>query len=451
MAHLDEKHGSQVSDDTLDGIIAKSAFRTFGITNCPLCNEKGPTDAPELIEHVLGHIYDFSMYALPWRTTYQAGLRRPIRTFNDVAPVIEQSDNEDATKMRMLSHVRMLEWVKERHAGDENITPERKTTIRDLDWDDYQATYDEDRVDPIATDYFDHAEIDYFEDDASSGGASSQGRYSASTRQLSIASSSGYSSGTQPKPLISAPALNITFTKSDILEDDESHFFKERTEASYIQAPEDEVDMLGMDHPDMLASMAILALIYTRQHRTLKAERFQMQLMDNLKMKLGAGDPDTLTVMETLKTKLGAGHPDTLTSMTIQALTIWKQGRWGEAERLQVQVMDTLKTKLGAEHPDTLTSMAILALIYDSQGRRGEAERLQIQVMHTLKTELTRADHPNRLTNMANLVLIYEGQERLLEAEFIQVQVLATLRTKLGHNHPDTMANLTKLLSIYNG
>lgn len=222
MAHLDERHESQVSDDTLDRIIAKSAFRTFGITNCPLCNEEGPTDSPELIEHVLGHIHDFSMYALPWRTTFQAGLRRPIRTFNDVAPVINQSDTEDATKMRMLSHVRMLKWVKERHPGDENITPERKATIRDLDWDDYQATDDEDRVGPIATDYFDHAELDYFEDDASSGGASSQGRYSASTRQLSIALSSGYSSGTQPKPLLSAPELCSALTERTILEDDKS-------------------------------------------------------------------------------------------------------------------------------------------------------------------------------------------------------------------------------------
>jgi hypothetical protein len=66
MAHLDEKHESQVSDENFDRIMAKSTFRTFSITNCPLCSDHGPTDSPELIEHVLGHIYDFSMYALPW-------------------------------------------------------------------------------------------------------------------------------------------------------------------------------------------------------------------------------------------------------------------------------------------------------------------------------------------------------------------------------------------------
>jgi hypothetical protein len=37
------------------------------------------------------------------------------------------------------------------------------------------------------------------------------------------------------------------------------------------------------------------------------------------------------------------------------------QGKWIEAEQLQVQVMDMRKKLLGAEHPFTLTSMADIA------------------------------------------------------------------------------------------
>jgi hypothetical protein len=37
------------------------------------------------------------------------------------------------------------------------------------------------------------------------------------------------------------------------------------------------------------------------------------------------------------------------------ASTYWNQGRWNEAEQLEVQVMDMRKKLLGAEHPDTLT------------------------------------------------------------------------------------------------
>ncbi|KIW35747.1 uncharacterized protein PV06_11912 [Exophiala oligosperma] len=40
------------------------------------------------------------------------------------------------------------------------------------------------------------------------------------------------------------------------------------------------------------------------------------------------------------------------------ALTYWNQGRWKEAEELEVQVREIRTRVLGGEHPDTLTSMS---------------------------------------------------------------------------------------------
>ena len=68
--------------------------------------------------------------------------------------------------------------------------------------------------------------------------------------------------------------------------------------------------------------------------------------------------------MEIRKRVLGAEHPSTLTSMANLASTYRNQGRWKEAEELEVQVMETSSRVLGAEHPDTLTSMANLASTY---------------------------------------------------------------------------------------
>jgi hypothetical protein len=68
-------------------------------------------------------------------------------------------------------------------------------------------------------------------------------------------------------------------------------------------------------------------------------------------------------VVETSKTKLRADHPFTLTSMADLASTYSNQGRWDDAEKLEVQVVETRKTKLGADHPSTLTSMANLAFM----------------------------------------------------------------------------------------
>ena len=72
--------------------------------------------------------------------------------------------------------------------------------------------------------------------------------------------------------------------------------------------------------------------------------------------------------MDAFKRVLGEEHPSTLTSMANLASTFRNQGRWKEAEQLEVQVMDTRKRVLGEEHTDTLTSMANLASTFRNQG-----------------------------------------------------------------------------------
>ncbi|CAG8345481.1 unnamed protein product, partial [Penicillium salamii] len=50
---------------------------------------------------------------------------------------------------------------------------------------------------------------------------------------------------------------------------------------------------------------------------------------------------------------LGDKHEETIDSTSMLATAYWYEGRWEEAEQLQVQVMETSKTKLGEDHPDT--------------------------------------------------------------------------------------------------
>ena len=56
------------------------------------------------------------------------------------------------------------------------------------------------------------------------------------------------------------------------------------------------------------------------------------------------------------------------------ASTCRNQGRWDEAEKLEVDVMNAFKAKLGSDHPHTLISMGNLASTYWNQGRLDEAE-----------------------------------------------------------------------------
>ncbi|KAK3331554.1 hypothetical protein B0H66DRAFT_99255 [Apodospora peruviana] len=59
------------------------------------------------------------------------------------------------------------------------------------------------------------------------------------------------------------------------------------------------------------------------------------------------------------------------------ASTFWNQGRWEEAEKLEVQVMKTRKTKPGANHPDTLMSMHNLTFTWKDQCRHVDALALR--------------------------------------------------------------------------
>lgn len=74
-------------------------------------------------------------------------------------------------------------------------------------------------------------------------------------------------------------------------------------------------------------------------------------------------------------------HSNTLSSMINLASTYRSQGRWTEAEELELQVLEKEKRILGAEHPETLSSMHSLAYLYRSQGRYREAEELKVQLL----------------------------------------------------------------------
>ncbi|KAJ5256544.1 hypothetical protein N7478_012648 [Penicillium angulare] len=193
---------------------------------------------------------------------------------------------------------------------------------------------------------------------------------------------------------------------------------------------EERIILLGEEHEDVLSSTGMLATAYWLDGRWQEAEQLDVQ------------------VMKTRKTKLGEDHPSTLSSMANLAATLWSQGRWEEAEQLDVQVMKTSKTKLGEDHPDTLSSIANLAATLWNQGRWEEAEQLDVQVMKTRKTKLGE-DHPDTLSSMANLAATYRSQGRWEEAEQLEVQVMKTRKTKLGEDHPDTLSSMANLAATY--
>jgi tetratricopeptide (TPR) repeat protein len=189
-------------------------------------------------------------------------------------------------------------------------------------------------------------------------------------------------------------------------------------------------ELLGKEHPATLTSLFILASTYRRQGRWKEAEELQV------------------SVMETDKRVLGEEHPDTLTGISNLASTYQDQGRWKEAEELQLSVMEANKQVLGEEHPGTLAGMANLASTYRKQGRWKEAEELQVLVMEARKRVLGE-EHPGTLTSMFNLASTYQDQGRWKEAEELQLSVMEARKRVLGEEHPGTLTSMASLASTY--
>jgi tetratricopeptide (TPR) repeat protein len=152
-----------------------------------------------------------------------------------------------------------------------------------------------------------------------------------------------------------------------------------------------------------------------------------------------AGNYDTaeklkIQAVNTYET-LGSEDTMTLASKNNLAEIYRKQGRWKEAEELEVLVMETRKRVLGVEHPSTLTSMANLASTYRNQGRWKEAEELEVLVMETSKRVLG-VEHLSTLTSMANLAFTFKGQRRDEEALALMDDCVQMRKQVLGQEHP---------------
>ena len=82
----------------------------------------------------------------------------------------------------------------------------------------------------------------------------------------------------------------------------------------------------------------------------------QLGILDNTQGQYEAASTRLSVALDLERNTLGVEHPCTLSSMANLASMYWNQGRWDEAEKLEVQVMETSLRVLKEDHPSTLTS-----------------------------------------------------------------------------------------------
>jgi serine/threonine protein kinase/tetratricopeptide (TPR) repeat protein len=224
---------------------------------------------------------------------------------------------------------------------------------------------------------------------------------------------------------------------------------------------------LGIDDPDTLRSMNMLANCYLDLGRYDDALNLKEETLALCDLRLGPGHPNTLTAMSNLavacsalgrhaealkfndetlarrKARLGPDHPDTLLSMHNLAASYHAVGRYGDALKLREETVAGRRAKLGPDHPDTLSSMDDLATSYKVAARHADALKLAEETLALRKAKLG-LDHPDTLRSMSNLANTYYALDRHADACKLHEETLSLRKARLGPDHPDT------LMSMYN-
>ena len=225
---------------------------------------------------------------------------------------------------------------------------------------------------------------------------------------------------------------------------------------------------LGSDDPDVVSSIANLAVVYRDAGRNSESIPLLEEALTKMKSLNGPDHPDTLTSMTNLaagyrdagrfaealtlleesfkvkQAKLGPDHAKTLISRNTLALVYRDAGRIAEALPFQQETLRLSERTLGRDHPNTLTALNTLALIYQEAGQLDQAVPLFEEVLKRRQAELG-TDHPNTLNSINNLAVAYRVAGRLAEALPLFEQVLKGRRARLGLEHPETLTSMNSL------
>ncbi|HLN27317.1 MAG TPA: tetratricopeptide repeat protein [Gemmataceae bacterium] len=230
--------------------------------------------------------------------------------------------------------------------------------------------------------------------------------------------------------------------------------------------------VLGEEHPDTLASMNDLAVLYQAQGQFAKAEQLYSKTVEIRRRVQGEEHPDTLGSMNNLaalyqaqgklakaeplcvktlefnRRVLGEEHPDTLGAMNNLAALYQAQGQYARAEQLFVKTLEVVRRVSGVEHPHTLVSMNNLANLYAAQGQYARAESLFVQTLE-IRRRVLGEEHSSTLTSMNTLAALYQAQEQFAKAEPLFLKTLEARRRVLGEEHPQTLTSTNNLAMLY--
>jgi len=187
VTHLQTKHEDELSDNSLSTLLSWSAVQMMGVSTCPLCSSNGPEDAPDLVDHVLRHAYDFALRALPWPKPVIHDLNRPHGNFSF------HGGEEDVK--------RLDRWL---HDAEHESDGTPGLTLCDYDTADHSEFLATNLAE--YTEYFERSENGYFDDRSEDKSSRNQGGKQKSNMESSSTSSARTTPSAGLDPVESKPS-----------------------------------------------------------------------------------------------------------------------------------------------------------------------------------------------------------------------------------------------------
>ena len=234
----------------------------------------------------------------------------------------------------------------------------------------------------------------------------------------------------------------------------------------------------GPEHPDVVQALSNLAGVYRELERYTEAEPLYLRaysilerlvqteppsqtltvdmaacaeelgVLYSLQGKFAQAEPLQLQAVILREQILGGDHP--LTSYSYHNLGFlyeW-QGRYAQAEAWYTRALELRESVLGPEHPSTAATLNNLARVYQMQGRYQEAEPLYHRAL-SIREQMLSPEHPHVARTLNGLALLFHAQGKAAEAETLLQQALAICEAALGPEHPEVAWELDALAQVY--
>ena len=194
------------------------------------------------------------------------------------------------------------------------------------------------------------------------------------------------------------------------------------TELQFKHALKESEEIFGLNHPQTIEIVDILATEYRKHDQYQKAEMTWTRELLSLEIRLRSESPILIG------------------KQCILANVCQLQGRYSEAEKLFRQALTSYEQRLGADHPRSLDMVLELAILSDLQGDFEESQRLYERVLVGRQRTLGLR-HPKTLIILENQALSYRMQGKYEEASQFYRRVLRSREENM-----DSQADIERVL-----